>query len=393
MRTRLLLIACVLSGCSPAVPPDPYRTKLATAPVEPLPLDQFRPKPMLKVPAHPPQRAKFPVVDVHVHPRIRLKHSPEMLDDYVRLMDEQNIALSVSLDGGLGEKLDEHLAYLKKHASRFAVFANLDFQGDGKADDLATWDCHRPDFSHRMAMELEKAKQKGVCGLKFFKQFGLEYRNPDGSLIKIDDPRWDAIWEACGRLGLVVIMHTADPSAFFEPIDANNERWEELYRHPEWSFYGPQFPPRRELLEARNRVIARHRQTTFICAHMANDGEDLAEVGKWLDEYPNMVVELAARIAELGRQPYTSREFFLKYSDRILFGTDGPRVRERLLAHWRLLETKDEYFPYAENPFPPQGFWNIYGIGLPEDVLRKLYHENARRLIPGVREKLTALGQ
>src|SRR5262245_25454486 len=135
MKTRLLLIACILAGCGPAVPPDPYRTKLATVAVEPLPLDQFRPKAMLKVPAHPPPRAKFPVVDVHVHPRIKLKPSPEMLDDYVRLMDEQNIALSVSLDGGLGEKLDEHLAYLKKHESRFVVFANLDFQGDGKAEE------------------------------------------------------------------------------------------------------------------------------------------------------------------------------------------------------------------------------------------------------------------
>jgi predicted TIM-barrel fold metal-dependent hydrolase len=268
------------------------------------------------------------------------------------------------------------------------VFANLDFRGDGREDDPATWDCNRPDFARRMALELERAKRKGVSGLKFFKEFGLGYKNADGSLIRIDDPRWEAIWEACGKLGLVVIMHTADPAAFFEPIDATNERWEELHRHPEWSFYGPQWPAKAELLAARNRVIARHSKTTFICAHMANDGEDLAEVGGWLDQYPNMVVETAARIAELGRQPYTAREFFLKYSDRILFGTDGPRVRERLLPHWRFLETRDEYCPYAENPFPPQGLWNIYGIELPDDVLKKVYSENAARIIPGVREKL-----
>ncbi len=396
----LALSICV--GCSPRVPPDPFLSK----PPEqfeppaaalwdgkegrPLALDQFRPQSMLKVPAHQPPRAKFPVVDVHMHPCAR-KYTSEMLDDYVRLMDEQNIALSISLDGQLGEAFDEHLQFLSKHEDRFLVFANLDFQGSGSADKPDTWDCNRPDFARRMAVELEKVKQKGACGLKFFKQFGLEYRNLDGSRIKIDDERWNPIWEACGRLGLVVILHTADPAAFFQPIDATNERWEELHRHPEWSFHGPQWPSKQELLAARNRVIDRHRQTTFICAHMGNDAEDLAEVGQWLDEYPNMMVELAARIAELGRQPYTARDFFLKYSDRILFGTDGPRVRERLLRHWRFLETRDEYFPYAENPFPPQGFWNIYGLGLPDDVLKKVYHENAVRVIPGVREKLARL--
>ncbi len=395
---------CVLVlGCAPAVPPDPFAGKpvegqeAAKQPLldgregRTLALDLFRPRAMLEVPNHQPPRAKFPVVDVHMHPRIRLKHSPEMLDDYVRLMDQQNIALSISLDGGMGEAFDEHVQYLAKHAERFVIFANLDFRGAGREEDPASWDCQRPDFARRMAAELERLKGKGARGLKLFKQFGLEYRNADGSLIKIDDERWDPIWEACGELGLVVILHTADPAAFFEPIDASNERWEELHRHPEWSFHGPQWPSKAELLAARNRVIARHRGTTFICAHLANDGENLAEVGGWLDEHPNMVVELAARIAELGRQPFTARAFFLKYADRILFGTDGPRVRERLLPHWRFLETQDEYFPYAENPFPPQGLWNIYGIGLPDDVLKQIYHENAERLIPAVREKMAAI--
>jgi predicted TIM-barrel fold metal-dependent hydrolase len=183
-------------------------------------------------------------------------------------------------------------------------------------------------------------------------------------------------------------MHTADPSAFFLPIDERNERWEELHRHPEWSFYGPQWPSRAELHTARNRVIARHPNTTFIAAHFGNDGEDLAELAGWLDQYPNLYIEFAARIAELGRQPYTARRFFLEYADRIMFGTDGPRVRERLLPHWRFLETLDEYFPYAENPFPPQGLWSIYGLGLPDDVLRKVYYENAIRIVPGVKERL-----
>jgi len=175
---------------------------------------------------------------------------------------------------------------------------------------------------------------------------------------------------------------------FFQPIDERNERWEELHRHPEWSFYGPQFPKREALLAAFLAIVERHPQTTFIGAHVASNSEDLKTAGEWLEKYPNLVVEIASRISELGRQPYTARKFFLKYADRIMFGTDGPRVPERLFPYWRFLETDDEYFAYAENPFPPQGFWNIYGIYLPDDVLKKVYHENAARIIPGVREKL-----
>ena len=371
-----------------SVEPAPPNLPLDGREGRPLALDQFRPKPMLKVGEHHPQRAKFPVVDVHTHFRIR---APKDLDEFVHLMDEQNIAICVSLDGRLGESLAEHQQYLwSKYPNRFVVFTNLDWRGDGRPDDPASWDCQRPDFARRMAAALEHAKEGGASGLKIFKQFGLEYRNPDGSLIAIDDPRWDPIWEACGQLGLVVLMHTADPSAFFQPINAQNERWEELHRHPDWSFYGPGFPKRDDLHAARNRIIARHPDTTFIAAHMGNDGEDLGQLADWLERYPNLYVDITSRIAELGRQPYTARKFFLKYSDRILFGTDGPRSRERLLPHWRFLETMDEYFPYAENPFPPQGFWNIYGIGLPDDVLRKVYYGNAARIIPGVEEKLAA---
>ena len=181
-------------------------------------------------------------------------------------------------------------------------------------------------------------------------------------------------------------MHTSDPAAFFKPIDANNERWEELSRHPDWSFYGDKFPARQELLEARNRVIKRHPKTTFIGAHFASSSEDLATLSKWMDEYPNLVVEFASRINELGRQPYTARKFFIKYQDRILFGTDGPWPELRLSYYWRFLETYDENFPYSEKSPAPQGMWRIYGIGLPDEVLKKIYHENALRIIPGIEE-------
>jgi len=359
-----------------------------------LALDQFQPKSMLKTIEHLPMRAKFPVVDVHVHPRYKLHSVPELLDEFVRVMDQQNIAVCVSLDGGLGEKLEEHKKYLwTKYRDRFVIFANIDWQGGGQQDDPSSWACHRPGFGRRMAESLSEAKRQGAVGLKVFKRLGLEYLNPDGSLVAIDDPRWDPIWEACGELGMPVLIHTADPVAFFEPIDRFNERWEELHRHPDWSFAGERFPSHDELLAARNRVIARHPETVFIGAHVANYPENLGEVGRWLEKYPNLYVEIAARIAELGRQPFTAREFFLKYSDRILFGTDGPRPPSRLRPHWRMLETRDENFIYAENQYPPQGLWNIYGLDLPDEVLRKVYAENAVRLIPGIAERVKKRGK
>lgn len=392
-----LRAACVLFllMCSSVLADEPRfaREELDGRDGRPLALERFRPEPQLRTEQTEITRAKFPVVDVHVHPRMRLRHDPERLDDFVRVMDEHNVALAVSLDGGLGDAFDEHLAYLAPHANRFLVFANIDWRGAGDRDDPATWDCHRPGFARRTARRLADARERGAVGLKVFKMFGLGYRNPDGSLIAIDDPRWDPIWAACGELGLPVIMHTGDPVAFFEPIDERNERWEELSRHPDWSFHGVdptgrEWPSHDSLLAARNRVIERHPETTFIGAHMANYPENLAQVDAWLVEYPNLVVEISSRIAELGRQPYTAREFFLKHQDRIMFGTDGPRSGGRLLPHWRFFETRDEYLRYAENPFPPQGLWRIHGLGLPDEVLEKLYHENAARIIPGVREKL-----
>jgi predicted TIM-barrel fold metal-dependent hydrolase len=381
----LLVTAVSWSGLAAQPPADPLDGRQGRN----LALGNFRPRAMLKVEEHDLGRARFPVVDVHTHFRHRLHHSPEQLDEFVRLMDRHNIAICVSLDGKLGDLLEEHCQYLwTKYPDRFLVFANLDWQGQGQDDDPASWDCQRPEFARRVARQLAEAKQRGVSGLKLYKSFGLGYRNPDGSLIAIDDPRWDPIWQACGRLGLPIIIHTADPAAFFLAIDETNERWEELYRHPEWSFPPDKYPSRESLLEARNRVIARHPGTTFIAAHFANNPEDLKTVASWLDRYPNLYVEPASRIGELGRQPYTARRFFLKYAERILFGTDGPWPETRIRLYWRFLETYDEYFPYSEKPFPPQGLWNIYGIGLPDRVLRKVYYQNAMRVIPGVRSKL-----
>ncbi len=364
-------------------------TSGTVAPTVDLILSEFLPRPRVKTTETLLKHAKFPVVDVHSHFRIRLRHDPQQLRDFVALMERQRIAVSVSLDGTLGTLLDEHIQYLwTDYRDRFAIFANIDWQGSGKEDDPSSWACHRPDFAHQTVLALDDAQRRGISGVKVFKQFGLNYRNPDGNLIAIDDLRFGPIWDACGRLGLPVIMHTADPSAFFDPITPENERYEELARHPEWHFPADKFPSRASLHAARDRLFERHPQTQFIAAHLANDGEDLVETARLLDQHPNVMVEIASRISELGRQPYSARDFLIKYQDRVLFGTDGPWPELRYQSYWRFLETRDEYFPYSEKPLPPQGIWRIYGVYLPDAVLTKIYYENASRIIPGIAERL-----
>lgn len=382
-----LLVGLPLLAQAPTdVPSSPTSAALTE-----LKLSEFTPQPRLKVKQTELTQAKFPVVDVHTHFWIRLRHDPEQLHAFVQLMDRNQIAMCVSLDGRLGNQLDEHIKYLwSEYRERFLIFANVDWQGSGPSDQPPSWDCNQPDFVHRTVLALQDAAKRGVSGLKVFKSFGLTYRNADGSLIEIDDPRFDPIWRVCGELGLPVIMHTADPSAFFEPLTPNNERYEELSRHPDWHFPPDRFPSREELHAARNRLFSRHAGTTFIAAHLGNDGEDLQQTAQLLDDHPNVVVELASRIAELGRQPFTARQFLLDYQDRVLFGTDGPQPEQRIRLYWRFLETDDEYFPYSEKAFPPQGFWRIYGVNLPDEVLRKIYYENAIRIIPGVAERLEA---
>lgn len=345
----------------------------------------------LKVLSTPVLRASFPVVDVHTHFFVKGKHNADLLRDYVSMMDRNQIAVCVSLDGTLLKRLEEHCDFLwTEYRDRFVVFANLDFQGEGREDRPETWRCNQSEFVRNSVEALRVAHDRGlISGIKFFKDFGLRYRNADGSLIAIDDPRWDPLWAVCGELGLPVIMHTADPGAFFEPIAPTNERFFELQVHPDWSFAAPGFPTRAQLHEARNRVIERHPKTTFIAAHFGNDAEDLLELGGWLDRYPNMVIEFASRINELGRQPYTARRFFERYQDRILFGTDGPWPESRLRIYWRFLETLDEYFDYSEKHPPPQGHWRIYGIGLEPPILEKIYFSNAARIIPHVQEKVS----
>jgi predicted TIM-barrel fold metal-dependent hydrolase len=233
-----------------------------------------------------------------------------------------------------------------------------------------------------MARGLEDSVRRGARGLKVWKPLGLQYRDTSGRLIPIDDIRLSDLWDAAASLHIPVLIHIADPVAFFQPLDRFNERWEELQGHPDWHFYGPNFPSFDALMEQFERLVARHPGTTFIGAHVGCYAENLAWVGRMIRTYPNFNVDIAARLGELGRQPYAARRFMIEHAGRIVFGTDAfpPRAAD-YAPMFRFLETADEYFPYSPEDPGPQGRWRIYGIDLPEGPLRALYHDTAARLL------------
>ena len=247
-----------------------------------------------------------------------------------------------------------------------------------------------PDFGEAEAARLRDSVAAGARGLKVWKLLGLRARDPRGRLVAVDDPRLDPLWAAAGELRVPVTIHVADPIAFFQPLDPTNERWEELREHPDWHFWPTRppgepeatgFPPFDEIIDGLEAVVARHPGTTFIGAHVGCCPEDLARVSRMLAAHPNWHIDIAARIAELGRQPYTARELFLRWPDRILFGTDAAPDPAGGRVYFRFLETRDESFDYDPEGPPTQGRWQIHGLGLPDDVLRRVYAENARRLI------------
>jgi predicted TIM-barrel fold metal-dependent hydrolase len=337
-------------------------------------LRDWQPRPMLVTRETEVLKPKFPCIDVHNHlGGGKRTLTPERVQSYLTEMDAAGIQTVVNLDGGWDDRLKETLAALDEaHPGRFLTYALINFAG-----------IDEPDWSDRETKRLEESFKAGAKGLKFHKTFGLNVRYKDGSFVPVDDKKLDPIWEMCAKYKRPVEIHTGDPGAFFTPLDRFNERWHELNEHPNWLFYGKDFPARAELHAQRNRAIERHPNTTFICAHFANDGEDLAEVGRWLDAYPNMYIDIDARISELGRVPYSARRFFIKYQDRIMFGTDTLPSREAYRMYYRFLETDDEYFDPARGHHR-QGFWMIYGVFLPDDVLAKFYNGNARRLLVGL---------
>jgi uncharacterized protein len=333
-------------------------------------LKDWDPKPMLHASSHEVPRAKFYVVDIHNHVNdAGGVHGADVApSEVVRGMDQANVKTVVILTGMWGEKLQGVLdKMVKPYPDRFVVFAQMDWS---KIDD--------PNFSAEMVAQLDDAVKRGARGLKVLKDWGLGVKDKSGKLVPIDDPRMDPVWEACGKLGIPVAIHSTDPEAFFTPTDAKNERYEELMHNPSWSFYGAAFPAKQQLLEQRNHVVAKHPHTTFVALHVANWPENLDTVSDWLRQYPNMYVELGARQAELGRQPRRAAKFFAEFQDRILFGTDSEPVPAVYANYFRWLETGDEYFPYSG--YPGQGRWMIYGMELPDSILEKVYHKNAEKI-------------
>jgi predicted TIM-barrel fold metal-dependent hydrolase len=320
------------------------------------------------------------VIDVHTH------FAPDAAEAMARIMDTNGLARVVNL--GMLEELsipfEEGLRALRRVlGARMVYFATPDFRDNA------------PGFGERMAQDLERKVHLGAGGLKIFKDLGLRHRDDQGRLIPVDDPRLDPLWAKAGELGVPVLIHTADPLAFFGPLDEHNERWEELQLNPDWHFGRPGFPGHDELLEQRNRVLARHPGTTFIGAHLGEYPENLPYVDACLERYPNFCVDVCARIGEIGRHPAEeARAFFIKHQDRVLFGTDlvlEPGQADKLdLAeikrfydlHWAFFETDEAQI---EHPgYPIQGRWKVDAIGLPPDVLDKLYRRNALRVVPAL---------
>ncbi len=359
-----------------------------------LDLSEFEPRSMLRVKRTHVERARFPAVDVHAHicfaakveNGVHLSAQRQYLgtpEEMLPVMDRKNVRMLNNLTGGFGEGLDEVITrYDKAHPGRFCAFAEPMYG-----------EFLNPQYARLQGEAIASAKQAGAKGLKLLKTLGLFLRENivTGDLVKIDDPRFDPMWEACGSLQMPVAIHVSDPVAFFAPTDRFNERYEELNNHPDWSFYGKDYPSNEELLDARDRVFARHPNTQFIALHCGNYAENLQHVSASLDRFPNMTVDIAARIGELGRQPRAARAFFDKYQDRILFGTDavphGYEYPQQLFCdelyeiYYRFLETDDEYFDYAPAKTPPQGRWQISGLDLPESILKKVYADNAARLL------------
>ena len=348
----------------------------AGAAAQDLLLRDFSPRSKLLAPVHEVARARFPAVDFHNHVGDAHREGPAPSPaELVALMDRLNLGRIVILTGAWGERLQRVLdERVKPYPDRFTVFTEPDWS---RIDE--------PGFGEAMAAQVEDAVARGARGLKVKKELGLRVRDRSGRLVAVDDPRLDPMWAACGRLGIPVAIHVADPDAFFDPLDGRNERYDELVEHPDWSFHGPEFPAKPAILEARNRVFLRHPGTTFVALHVANHPEDLGDVSAVLDRYPNVLVEIGARHAELGRQPRRAREFFLKYRDRILFGTDHA-PSEAMYRNWfRWLETADEYFDYWNAP--AQGRWKIHGLDLPEEVLDRVYRRNAERVLDRARDQ------
>jgi predicted TIM-barrel fold metal-dependent hydrolase len=329
--------------------------------------EEYNPTSTLAVPSEEITKAKFPFIDVHSHQR---DMSIEALNGLVADMDVMNEAIMVNLSGGSGESIKEKISNINKsYPNRFAVFANVDFEG---AKDV--------EWGEKAAAQLEDDIKNGAKGLKIYKSLGLRNKDSDGKRLAIDDPRLDPIWAKCAEMGVPVLIHAADPKSFWDDMNSDNERWLELKTHPRRKRSATDPAPFEQIIQEQHNVFKKHPNTKFINAHMGWHANNLKKLGELLDEMPNMNVGISAVIAELGRQPQNARAFFIKYQDRVLFGKDSWKPEE-FPTYFRVLESNDEYFPYYKKY---HAFWSMYGLNLPDDVLKKLYYQNALKLIPGL---------
>ena len=355
MYPHFLFAATILSSSLLAA-----ASAVAADDIRDLKLRDWQPKSMMVTKVTKVDKPMFPVIDQHNHLGTgKAFLTPERVKHYLEEMDAAGVRTVVDLDGMWGDRLKETLAALDKaHPGRFLTYAQINFDGIDDAD-----------WSQREAKRLEESFKMGAKGLKFHKSLGLEVKFKNGKYLMPDDPKMDPIYEMCAKYHRPIMIHTGDPVAFFTPLDKNNERWHELNQHPDWLWYDHDYPPLKQLLDAFIHAVAKNPKTTFIGAHFGNYAENVAQVAEWLDKYPNLYIDIDARISELGRQPYTARKFLIKYQDRVMFGTDTPpNDREAYRIYYRFLETDDEYFD-CQKSHHLQGFWMIYGVFLPKDVL------------------------
>ena len=329
--------------------------------------ERYNPPSTLVVPEHKPTKAKYPFIDVHNH---QWGMASQNLVPLVKDMDSLNLQVMINLSGSNGSTLQKMVRNVQtNYPKRFIIFANIDFDGI----DQEGWTANA-------VKQLELDVQHGANGLKIFKTLGMEAKDSKGNYVAVDDPRLDAIWEKCGDLKIPVLIHTADPKPFWDAPDEHNERWLELKTHPDRKRNDHDPAPWQTLINEQHNIFRKHPNTHFIAAHFGWYANDLDHLSKLLDSLPNVYVEFGAVIAELGRQPRRAKQFFIQYQDRILFGKDSW-VPDEYATYFRVLETEDEYFPYHKKY---HAFWRMYGIGLPDDILKKVYYKNALHIIPNI---------
>ena len=332
----------------------------------------YRPASTLVRPAHKVPRAKYPAIDYHGHPQ-GVWNSPEALARFGASLDSLNVRVMVVTNSMSGDALKNAVAAVNASPTmkdRVRFFTGIDFRNVG------------PGWAEKAVAQLRADVAAGAVGVgEISKGLGLHYRKADGTRLRIDDPDLDPVWQEAARLGIPMFIHTADPQEFFkDTIDYTNERWLELALFPNRRYPPEQFPSFEQLNTERDNLFRRHPRTTFVAAHMGWHANDLARLGKLLDAMPNVYVEVGAVLYDIARQPRFARDFFVKYQDRILFGKDSFQPQE-YPYYWRVFETRDDYFDYYRDY---HAFWKLYGIDLPDDVLKKVYFQNALNITKGL---------